>query len=112
MAMEKRAEGQIANRRAKAVAKNIRAIRLIKNCTQDYLATRLNISQNAYSKIELGHTKITVVLAFLIADILEVDIALLMRPDLNATVMQLPARSENESYKGFFNKKIKVERNN
>ena len=57
----------------KKVAQNIRKIREYRNYTQEYLAAKLRISQNAYSKIELGHTKITVDRLFRIADILEVD---------------------------------------
>jgi len=57
----------------KKVAQNIRKIREYRNYTQEYLAARLRISQNAYSKIELGHTKITVDRLFRIADVLEVD---------------------------------------
>ena len=57
----------------KSVAANIRKIREHRNYTQEYLAAKLNISQNAYSKIELGYTKITVERLFQIAIILEVD---------------------------------------
>jgi transcriptional regulator with XRE-family HTH domain len=62
------------NYRAKAVAANIRSKRIELNYTQEYLAAKLNISQNAYSKIELGYTKITVERLFQIADILETNI--------------------------------------
>jgi len=58
----------------KAVASNIRKVREYRNYTQEYLAAKLNISQNAYSKIELGYTKITVERLFQIAYVLEVDI--------------------------------------
>lgn len=57
----------------KSVASNIRKVREQRNYTQEYLAAKLNISQNAYSKIELGYTKITVERLFYIAIILEVD---------------------------------------
>lgn len=57
----------------RSVASNIRKIREQRNYTQEYLAAKLNISQNAYSKIELGYTKITVERLFYIAIILEVD---------------------------------------
>ncbi|HTD99333.1 MAG TPA: helix-turn-helix transcriptional regulator [Mucilaginibacter sp.] len=57
----------------KSVAANIRKIREHKNYTQEYLAAKLNISQNAYSKLELGYTKITLERLFHIAIILEVD---------------------------------------
>ncbi|HVS90391.1 MAG TPA: helix-turn-helix transcriptional regulator [Mucilaginibacter sp.] len=57
--------------RERKIAANIRKIREYRNYTQEYLAARLHISQNAYSKIELGQTKITVGRLFQIADILD-----------------------------------------
>ncbi|RYD70863.1 MAG: XRE family transcriptional regulator [Sphingobacteriales bacterium] len=57
----------------KAVAVNIRKQRETKNYTQEYLAAKLKISQNAYSKIELGYTKITLERLFQIAEVLETD---------------------------------------
>jgi transcriptional regulator with XRE-family HTH domain len=59
--------------RTKSIAVNIRKLREYRNYTQEYLAFKLNISQNAYSKIELGYTKITVDRLFYIADILGTD---------------------------------------
>src|ERR1700761_7184725 len=64
----------IVDMRERKVASNIRKIREYRNYTQEYLAARLNISQNAYSKIELGYTKITVERLFQIADVLEYDV--------------------------------------
>ncbi|WP_121248262.1 helix-turn-helix domain-containing protein [Mucilaginibacter phyllosphaerae] len=60
--------------KVKAVAANIRNKREELNYTQEYLAAKLNISQNAYSKIELGYTKITVERLFQIAEILETEL--------------------------------------
>lgn len=59
----------------KSIAANIRHKREYRNYTQEYLAAKLDISQNAYSKIELGYTKITVERLFQIADVLEYDVA-------------------------------------
>ena len=59
--------------KAKKVAANIRKIREFRNYTQEYLAAKLHISQNAYSKIELGYTKITLDRLFHIAAVLEAD---------------------------------------
>jgi transcriptional regulator with XRE-family HTH domain len=61
------------NLKIKQVAANIRKIREHRNYTQEYLAAKLHISQNAYSKIELGYTKITVERLLQIAEILETD---------------------------------------
>ena len=54
----------------RAIAANIRNKREYRNYTQEYLAAKLEISQNAYSKIELGYTKITVERLFQIAEVL------------------------------------------
>ncbi len=65
----------------KAVAGNIRKVREYRNYTQDYLAAKLEISQNAYSKIELGYSKITLDRLFHIAIILEVAVMELLQFD-------------------------------
>jgi transcriptional regulator with XRE-family HTH domain len=69
------------NAKIKAIAAVIRKKREEKNYTQEYLAYKLNISQNAYSKIELGYTKITVERLFQIADVLEVGATELLDAD-------------------------------
>lgn len=58
----------------KAIAANIRNKREYRNYTQEYLAAKLKISQNAYSKIELGYTKITLERLFQIAEVLEFSV--------------------------------------
>ncbi|GAB2986471.1 hypothetical protein GCM10027049_27400 [Mucilaginibacter puniceus] len=65
----------------KSIAANIRRKREYRNYTQEYLALKLNISQNAYSKIELGYTKITVERLFQIAGILEFNVAELINTE-------------------------------
>ena len=62
----------------KNVADNIKKARLYRNYSQDYLALKLSISQNAYSKIELGYTRVTMERLFVIAEVLEIDIARLL----------------------------------
>lgn len=56
----------------KAVIKNIKKMRIRKRYTQLYMSGKLGISQNAYSKIELGYSKLTLVKFFKIAKILGV----------------------------------------
>jgi len=63
------------------VAANIRKIREFRNYTQDYLAAKLTISQNAYSKIELGYSKLTVERLFQIASVLDVKVMQLIVVD-------------------------------
>jgi len=62
----------------KRIASNLRDARLMRNYSQEYMALQLKISQNAYSKMEMGRTLITVETVFKIADILEVDIHTLL----------------------------------
>ncbi|KQS33556.1 MULTISPECIES: helix-turn-helix domain-containing protein [Dyadobacter] len=63
----------------RSVALNIRKIREYRDYTQEYLAMKLGISQNAYSKIELAYTRITLERLIQIAQILEVDSVDLIR---------------------------------
>lgn len=65
--------------KTKAVAANIRKVREGKNYTQEYLAAKLDISQNAYSKIELGRNNITLNRLLCIAEILETDVVKLLQ---------------------------------
>lgn len=63
----------------KSVAAQIKILRLQKNYTQDYMAHQLKISQNAYSKIELGYTNLSLERFFAIAIILDTDAVELIR---------------------------------
>lgn len=64
---------ELALKKARAISANIRKIREYRDYTQDYLAAKLNISQNAYSKIELGYSKVTLERLFVISFVLEVN---------------------------------------
>jgi len=58
----------------KITGANIKNARLYRNYSQDYLAGKLNISQNAFSKLELGYTRITLDRLTVIADVLEIEL--------------------------------------
>jgi len=62
----------------KVIGNNIRSIRLLRNYSQDYLAGKLNISQNAYSKLELGYIRIKLETILAITELLEIDIITLI----------------------------------
>ncbi|MFD1258037.1 helix-turn-helix domain-containing protein [Mucilaginibacter terrae] len=79
---------EVINNKIKTVAVNVRKIREYRNYTQEYLAMKLAISQNAYSKIELGYTKITLERLYQIAQILEVDLIELIKAE-DSEVVQL-----------------------
>jgi transcriptional regulator with XRE-family HTH domain len=72
---------------SKTLAANIRKTRLMRNYSQDYLAFKLGMSQNGYSKIELGYSALSVDNLMIIASALEVDIKqLLGEADITADV--------------------------
>lgn len=47
--------------------------------SQEYMAAKMGIGQNAYSKLELGKTKITLDRLFAIADVLGVTVIELLK---------------------------------
>ncbi len=57
-----------------AILSKVRQMRADKGYSQTFVALKLGISQNAYSKIESGKSTITVGKLVFIADILEVDL--------------------------------------
>lgn len=59
----------------------IRKYRELRNYSQDYVAKKMGISQNAYSKIENNITQLTVNHVKQISSILEVSIVDLLRDD-------------------------------
>ena|SRR5690606_21596980 len=61
------------------IGTNIKRYRELRNYTQEYMAKQLNISQNAYSKIEANQTKVDVERLQKLAEILEVGEMDLMR---------------------------------
>lgn len=72
---------------SKTLAANIRKARLYRNYSQDYLAYKLGMSQNGYSKIELGQTALSVEKLLIIAQVLETDIKKLIgHPNISADI--------------------------
>jgi transcriptional regulator with XRE-family HTH domain len=80
----------ISDLKTKEVVSNIRKIREFRNYTQDYLAAKLNISQNAYSKIELGYSSITLNRLVNIAQILEIELVDLISSNNEAILQYNP----------------------
>jgi transcriptional regulator with XRE-family HTH domain len=66
-----------------ATGNKIRRIREHRNYTQDYMSEKLGISQNTYSKIETGHTKLDTERLKDIAKILEVPVESILNDELN-----------------------------
>lgn len=68
---------------------NIKAIRELKNFTQDYVATKLNMSIPGYSNIETGKTDVTLTRLLQIAKVLQIDYLQIL--NLNLTQILEPA---------------------
>ncbi|RWY48131.1 helix-turn-helix domain-containing protein [Mucilaginibacter gilvus] len=66
----------------KLLAMTIRSRRLKLNYTQEYIAYKLNMSQNAYSKLELGYTAVTIERFVELCNALEVDVYDMLKPVL------------------------------
>lgn len=64
----------------KALASALRSRRLQLNYTQEYIAFKLHMSQNAYSKLELGCTTISVSRLFELCNALEMDALDMLKP--------------------------------
>ncbi|RFZ85747.1 XRE family transcriptional regulator [Mucilaginibacter terrenus] len=64
----------------KTLAAAIKTRRLQLNYTQEYIAYKLNMSQNAYSKMELGYTSITVSRLIELCRALETDLFDMLKP--------------------------------
>lgn len=76
---------KIIDQRIKAITESIRTIREGKGYTQEYLAAKLYVSQNAYSKIELGYTKITLERLFQVSIVLEVEVYQLINTEMSVS---------------------------
>jgi transcriptional regulator with XRE-family HTH domain len=72
--------GSTSALKAKAIIANVRKIREAKHYSQEYLAAKLNISQNAYSSIELCRTGVSLSRLIRIAEILEISLPDLVKP--------------------------------
>lgn len=62
----------------KVLATVIRQRRLVLNYSQDYVAGKLEMSQNAYSKLELGQTGITLGKFIVLCQALEIEVEALL----------------------------------
>lgn len=67
------------------ITQKIKHTRQLKEFSQEYMASKLGISQRAYSKMESGEIKIDINKLQQIADVLEVETNDLLRLDENQT---------------------------
>ena len=68
---------------------NIRVTRERLNYTQDYMAMKLNCSQNAYSKLELGYSKLTVMRLIEVCSVLQIPLIDIINPCRQPTTYKI-----------------------
>lgn len=83
------------------ISKKIEKIRKLKGFSQEYMAAKLSISQNSYSKIERGETKVTMVKLIEICEALEVDVNLIQNFD---PLQEFRCLSDKEEMPPWFSK--------
>jgi len=66
-------------KKVKVVLKNIKKRRLELGYTQDYMAHKLGIQQNVYSKIELNNIKLTACRFLVICELLEIEVTKIIK---------------------------------
>ena len=62
----------------------IRNRRIELNYKQEYVAAKMGVSQNAYSKLELGRSQLTVHRLVQVCRVLEADVCEMLRPALKS----------------------------
>jgi len=70
------------------IGDNIRRYRDLRQLSQEFMASQLNISQSSYAELENHETKLTVDRLLQIANLLELDVSLLLNSS-NPTIFNL-----------------------
>jgi transcriptional regulator with XRE-family HTH domain len=66
-------------KKVKIILKNIKKRRAELGYTQEYMAHKLGIKQNVYSKIELSNIKLTACRFLLICELLDVEVGKMIK---------------------------------
>ena len=86
----------------------IKTIRLLRGFTQEYVADKLDIKQNTYSKIESGQTRLDVDILKKLAEILGVSQADIINNQ--PTIINFEANNSNRDTDHFYHKRDFVEK--
>ncbi|MGI8950158.1 MAG: helix-turn-helix domain-containing protein [Chitinophagaceae bacterium] len=87
------------------IGNKIKLLREFRNYSQEYMASKLGISQNAYSRIELNKSKLTTEAAEKIADILEVPLS-----DLLSKENPIITFNNNKIEKGYIHNNFEIQK--
>jgi len=80
-----------------SIATRIRTIREVRNLKQDYMADRLGISQNAYSRLENGQTRITLERLQRVSELLDTPVEEFLN-DADQITLNMRTRSGANGY--------------
>jgi len=69
---------KLVEKRLVLISETIRIKRKSLNYSQQYMGLHLGMSQNAYSKLEIGYTRMSIFHLFEIAELLDIDLSAYM----------------------------------
>ncbi len=84
------------------IGQKIKKVRELRNFTQDYVATQLGISQEAYSKIEANKTSVSIQRIEKVAEVLGINIFDLMNFDESKVFFNFSENDQNNAQIGYF----------
>ena len=83
------------------IGQKIKKVRELRNFTQDYVAAKIGITQEAYSKLESSKTNVSVQRMEQVADVLGIGIFDLMNFDENKALFNFSENQQNAQI-GYF----------
>jgi transcriptional regulator with XRE-family HTH domain len=84
------------------IGQKIKKVRELRNLTQDYIASKIGMTQESYSKIESSRNNISIQKLEKIAEILEVNPSDLLNFDENRVLLKFE-NTHNNTQVGYFN---------
>ncbi len=85
-----------ADKQLKQIGLRLKNYRELKGFSQDYLASKLNISTSAYSRIERNEVNLTLEKLFLLADIYQISLEQIIYGDDHKSDVMLAQDHESE----------------
>ena len=90
------------------IGEKIRKVREVKGFPQEYIATNLNISPQAYGKMERGETKLDMDRLQKVADILEIELLELMQVNEKQNALVTNFNTHQEGNYNFYTESAKT----
>jgi transcriptional regulator with XRE-family HTH domain len=84
------------------IGQKIKKVRELRNLTQDYIASKIGVTQESYSKIESSRNNVSIQKLEKIAEILEVGLSDLLNFDETRVLLKFE-NTHNNAQVGYFN---------